>query len=229
MRPDRFALDILLEGPTPVESSAIFADVWNFIDPHSELHGQPQQRVTFGLINPPAHPSATQRPRLRVYSTNPAFSAALATQLLTTREIVIGRKPYRIVGQAAVPHLDAEYVDAQTPIIIKEAKPNPNNPRRPFTRCVPYHESFFHERLQTVMRQKLWDCGFHEKDLPQGPLITMVAGRHKSVPLKERPVYLFGAVGRWQLHGSPEVRRCLILSGLGVKTGMGFGFVVPAA
>ena len=229
LRPNRFALDVLLEGTRPVSSTALHADIWNFVSNDPTLHGQPQQRVSFGLINPAYGAPVRELPRLRVYSTNPEFSAAFATQLLCTREIIIGRQHYHIAGQAAVRHLDAEYVDTRTPLLIRASSPNPDNPQRPFVRCVTHDDPFFHTRLQTVMRQKLWDCGFTNDDLPEGPLVTMIAARRGTMQIKEREVFLPGAIGRWQLHGSPEVRQCLLLSGLGVKTGMGFGFAVPAA
>ncbi len=227
MRPDRFAIDLLLDGPRPVTSTALFANLWRYVSPTSPLHGRYRQRISFGLIQ--SHPlrEPNSLPRLRIYSTDPDFSAALATQLLLTRHITIGKHTYRIAGQAAVNQLDAELIDIQTPIIIKTATPNPDNPRRPFSRCVTHEDPFFYDRLQRVMRDKLQDCGFDDSEIPKGPLVSIIAARCHKTQIKEGPAFLPGVVGRFQLHGPPAIRKAMLLSGLGVKTGMGFGFAVP--
>lgn len=227
MRPDQFAIDLLLDGPRPVISTALFANIWRYLSPNSALHGRRRQRMSFGLIQPRPFEESNILPRLRIYSTDPDFSAALATQLLLTRHITIGQHTYRIAGQAAVEQLDTEFVDVHTPIIIKTSSPNPNNPRRPFSRCVTHEDPFFYDRLQRVMREKLWDCGFQDSELPQGPLVSIIAARRQKTQIKKGRTFLPGVVGRFQLHGSPSIRKAMILSGLGVKTGMGFGFAVP--
>jgi len=228
MRPDRFAIDLLLDGPWPIYSTALFANVWRYLSPHSELHGRPRQRISFGLIQPHPFREPNSLPRLRIYSTDADFSAALATQLLVTRRITIGEHTYRIAGQAAVERLDVEFVDAHTPIIIKVAIPNPKQPFRPFSRCITHEDLSFYDRLQCVMKDKLRDCGFQDSDLPHGPLVSIIAARRQKTQIKEGRAFLPGVLGRFQLHGSPAIRKAMILSGLGVKTGMGFGFTVPA-
>lgn len=228
MQPDRFAIDILLKGHTPVQSTALFADIWTYIGNHSPLHGKSHQRLAFGILHQWGHSSRSRLPRLRIYSTDPEFSAAVAEQLMQIKTIVIGRRPYTIDSLEAVPSLTPEVIDMQTPVMIRQAVSDPTRPEPRKSRCITYEDPFFHHRLDHIMRHKLYASGLTDQELPEGPLLTMVTGRRVTTQIKERNIYLPGTIGRWQLHGSPDVRRCLLLSGFGVKTGMGFGFAVPA-
>jgi CRISPR/Cas system endoribonuclease Cas6 (RAMP superfamily) len=227
MQPDRFALDLFLKGPFPLRPTALYSDVWRYLDPNSPLHGRPSQRLAFGLLFP-NRSTVPPLPRLRIYSTDEAFSTALATRLLSEKTIVIGRRPYAITRYAAVLALDSDLIDLQTPIVLRYLPVSDDGHVSSAKRCLHPDDPRFLERLQLVMKRKLMECGITEEELPNGPLLEPLQHESGMIQVKDRPIRLYGAKGRWRLYGDPDVRQCMLLSGLGTKTGLGCGFAVPA-
>ena len=215
---NRLALDLKIEGATAIQIDLLHADLWNWIDPTSTLHGRPWQLFSFGIVS-----RGSTWAHLRIQSLDQEFSLAIIQKLATSRSIQLGMQTYLITEVIPLPLDNPSLIQTHTPVVIRTLRtPGTHQARQ----CLTQHDVRYLTYLQDISRAKLIRIGFLDEDLPETLItpIEILTQRHWIHPNKSAVV---GSIGIWALHGTQEVRQAMILAGIGAKTGIGCGFASP--